>query len=152
MNAKMRYLTLLLSTIFLLLCYYSGKKLKRKLQPAKSSATISYLSMKDIYRLQQQTEASPTVIASASKASCRMDTCFNFSRCPDDGRFGVYVYPYDEGLVPSDSYLKILNAVSESGYFTAHAEAACLFILSLDTLDRDVLSQVLCSSVSNTYR
>jgi hypothetical protein len=47
-----------------------------------------------------------------------------------------------ESLVPSDSYLKILNAVSESGYFTAEAEEACLFILSLDTLDRDLLSQV----------
>jgi glucuronyl/N-acetylglucosaminyl transferase EXT1 len=141
MNAKMRYLMLLLSTIFLLLCYYSGKKLKRKLTPVKALAMPSYLSVQDLYRLQRQ--ASISTAAASNKASCRMDTCFNFSRCGGEGeRFGVYVYPYDEGLVPSDSYLKILNAVSESGYFTPEAEEACLFILSLDTLDRDVLSQV----------
>jgi glucuronyl/N-acetylglucosaminyl transferase EXT1 len=142
MNAKMRYLMLLLSTIFLLLCYYSGKKLKRKLKPASTGGTLqaaSYLSMKDIAQMSRQTTI-PGLSQTKSK-HCRMETCFNFSRCAED-RFRVYIYPYDESLVPSDSYAKILNAVTESAYFTAEAEEACLFVLSLDTLDRDVLSQV----------
>jgi glucuronyl/N-acetylglucosaminyl transferase EXT1 len=139
MNAKMRYLVLLLSTIFLLLCYYSGKKLKRKLKPGGTLQAASYLSMRDIAQMPRQT-TTPGLSQTKSK-HCRMETCFNFSRCAED-RFRVYIYPYDESLVPSDSYAKILNAVTESAYFTAEAEESCLFVLSLDTLDRDVLSQV----------
>jgi glucuronyl/N-acetylglucosaminyl transferase EXT1 len=139
MNAKMRYLMLLLSTIFLLLCYYSGKKLKRKLKPGGTLPAASYLSMQDIAQMSRQTI--PGLGSQTKSKHCRMETCFNFSRCAED-RFRVYIYPYDESLVPSDSYAKILNAVTESAYFTAEAEEACLFVLSLDTLDRDVLSQV----------
>ena len=146
MNAKMRYLMLLLSTMFLLLCYYSGKKLKRKLKPPAAVELTSYLSITDLHQLQKSTLTATSdskLPKHKQHSSCRMETCFNFSRCAEDDKFGVYVYPYDEGLVPSDSYLKILNAVSESGYYTAEAEEACLFILSLDTLDRDILSQVI---------
>lgn len=69
---------------------------------------------------------------------CRMETCFDFSKCRDD--FLVYVYPSEDSLIPSPSYQKLLDVLRESRYFTADPSKACLFVLSLDTLDRDRLS------------
>jgi len=60
-------------------------------------------------------------------------------RCQDKP-FRVYVYPLDEHVPPSESYSKILNTLKDSNYYTTNPEEACLFVLSLDTLDRDPLS------------
>ena len=49
----------------------------------------------------------------------------------------MYVYPEDEYVVPSDNYAKILNRLRQSTYYTPNPDEACLFVLSLDTLDRD---------------
>ena len=70
---------------------------------------------------------------------CRMETCFDFTRCDKD--FKVYVYPNDENVPPSNSYLKVLNVIRESKYYTSDPSQACVFVLSLDTLDRDNLSK-----------
>ena len=71
---------------------------------------------------------------------CTMERCFDFSRCT--GRpFKVYVYPEDDNVPPSSSYSKIIGAIRDSKFYTASAEEACVFVLSLDTLDRDSLSQ-----------
>lgn len=73
-----------------------------------------------------------------------METCFDFSRCR--GEFKVYVYPQeavgaaDPAPPPSPSYQKLLNVIEESRYYTSDPAQACLFVLSLDTLDRDRLS------------
>ncbi|KAK3087008.1 hypothetical protein FSP39_000266 [Pinctada imbricata] len=66
-----------------------------------------------------------------------METCFDFSKCEKD--FKVYVYPVQERV--SESYSKILVSIQDSKYYTKNPEEACIFILSIDTLDRDVLSQ-----------
>lgn len=71
------------------------------------------------------------------QTSCTMETCFDFSRCKGD--FKVYVYPPGDGLV-SPTYSKILKALYDSDLLTKNPEQACLFIPSLDTLDRDPLS------------
>jgi glucuronyl/N-acetylglucosaminyl transferase EXT1 len=68
-----------------------------------------------------------------------METCFNLTRCQRK-KFLVYVYPVDEHVPPSESYNKILNTLRESNYYTSDPGEACLFVLSLDTLDRDHLS------------
>uniref|UniRef100_A0A1A8IHM6 Exostoses (Multiple)-like 1 n=1 Tax=Nothobranchius kuhntae TaxID=321403 RepID=A0A1A8IHM6_NOTKU len=73
---------------------------------------------------------------------CRMETCFDFSRCQRRGRdgFRVYVYPSEKSDRVSQSYRKILASISESRYYTPDPREACLFVLGIDTLDRDQLS------------
>ncbi|XP_018932433.1 exostosin-1-like [Cyprinus carpio] len=69
---------------------------------------------------------------------CRMETCFDFQRC--ERGFKIYVYPSQKGEAPSESYQKILAAIEESRFYTTDPNEACLFVLSIDTLDRDQLS------------
>ena len=70
---------------------------------------------------------------------CRMETCFDFTRC--DKELKVYVYPSDENIPISSSYNKILQVIRESKFYTSDPSRACVFVLSLDTLDRDNLSK-----------
>ncbi|XP_053680878.1 exostosin-1 isoform X1 [Anopheles nili] len=83
---------------------------------------------------------------SASFKSCRMETCFDFSKCSDKNFF-VYVYPPEPlnslGAPPpiSQNYQKIISAIQESRYYTTDPTQACLFVLGIDTLDRDSLSE-----------
>lgn len=79
---------------------------------------------------------------------CRMETCFDYTKCNDvNQQLLVYVYPPDTinalGNTPpiSLSYRKILSVITESRYYTADPERACLFVLGIDTLDRDSLSE-----------
>ena len=69
---------------------------------------------------------------------CRMDTCFDYSLC--ERGFKVYVYPLAKGEKISESYQKILTAIEDSRFYTTDPQEACLFVLSIDTLDRDQLS------------
>ncbi|XP_019738218.1 exostosin-1 [Hippocampus comes] len=69
---------------------------------------------------------------------CRMETCFDFARCQP--HFGIYVYPPQRGDEISATYRKILSSIQESRFHTADPLKACLFILAVDTLDRDRLS------------
>lgn len=87
-------------------------------------------------------------LAEQRKRPCRMETCFDYSKCNDvHQQFLVYVYPQDTvpalGNTPpiSLNYQKILSAITESRYYTSDPERACLFVLAIDTLDRDSLSE-----------
>lgn len=88
------------------------------------------------------------------KKPCRMDTCFDYSKCnAADHGFLVYVYPLDTinafGNTPiSRTYKSILTIITESRYYTADPERACLFVLGIDTLDRDPLSKDYVRNVS----
>ena len=66
--------------------------------------------------------------------NCRMENCFNFSRCLN--RFSVYVYPMNANQL-GPIYEEILSSLFASLYYTSDPEKACLFIASVDTLDRD---------------
>nr|XP_040044485.1 LOW QUALITY PROTEIN: exostosin-1b [Gasterosteus aculeatus aculeatus] len=70
---------------------------------------------------------------------CRVDSCFDFAPCQKNG-FKVYVYPQQKGEKISESYQNILATIEGSRFYTSDPGQACLFILSLDTLDRDQLS------------
>uniref|UniRef100_A0A914GRT3 Exostosin GT47 domain-containing protein n=1 Tax=Globodera rostochiensis TaxID=31243 RepID=A0A914GRT3_GLORO len=51
--------------------------------------------------------------------SCSMSNCFNFSKCF------------------AQNTLKVLSVIRSSHYYTEDASDACLFVLSVDTIDRD---------------
>ncbi|XP_069776673.1 exostosin-1-like [Narcine bancroftii] len=70
---------------------------------------------------------------------CRMLSCFDLSLCRRNG-FKVYIYPQQKGEKMSESYQNILAAIESSKFYTSDPRQACLFVLSLDTLDRDQLS------------
>uniref|UniRef100_A0A8C3B049 Uncharacterized protein n=1 Tax=Cyclopterus lumpus TaxID=8103 RepID=A0A8C3B049_CYCLU len=69
---------------------------------------------------------------------CRMETCFDSPRCQSG--FKVYIYPPQRGDEISETYQKILTSIEESRFHTTDPTRACLFILAVDTLDRDQLS------------
>uniref|UniRef100_A0A4W3K199 N-acetylglucosaminyl-proteoglycan 4-beta-glucuronosyltransferase n=1 Tax=Callorhinchus milii TaxID=7868 RepID=A0A4W3K199_CALMI len=71
--------------------------------------------------------------------ACRMDTCFDLSRCEQRG-FGVYVYP-PQSERTSDTYRKILASLRASRYHTADPGGACLFFVP--NVDRKVLASPL---------
>lgn len=71
---------------------------------------------------------------------CNMEACFDFSRCPEKP-FRHYVYPVDSNVILTDTYRKILEVLKSSPLYTDDPSKACLFVLSLDTLDRDPLSE-----------
>ena len=82
--------------------------------------------------------------------NCRMETCFNFDRCKHG--FKVYVYPLENFVPISTTYEKILNRIMSSVYYTNDPSKACLFVLSIDTLDRDELSRDFVRSVSSRLK
>lgn len=101
--------------------------------------------------LTQNHNLSPRMLPSSSMKkdnlikNCRMDNCFDYQRCFDN--FLVYVYPLEPinslGTQPpiSPNYQKILTTIIESRYYTTDPLKACLFVLGIDTLDRDILSE-----------
>lgn len=68
-----------------------------------------------------------------------MLNCFNWTNCLYSTRPLVYVYPDNsEKFIPVSSlYSNILRVIRESSYFTEDSTLACLFVLNIDTLDRD---------------
>ncbi|XP_022901231.1 exostosin-1 [Onthophagus taurus] len=138
MQAKKRYLLVLLSCAFLAYCYFGGYRLK------SSSEIVDFIESLPNYLISSRTGSvlkrrERPRIELENTNLCRMETCFDFSRCKND--FKVFVYPSEDNLEPSQSYQKLLKVLKESRYYTSDPKTACLFILSLDTLDRDHLSQ-----------
>ena len=78
-----------------------------------------------------------------SRRRCsKMSDCFDFSRCSSNS-FSIYVYHKDLFEKISPVYQNVLNAISSSPYYslTNDPQSACMFVLSLDTIDRDKLSK-----------
>lgn len=136
MQAKRRYL-LVFVVAFLTFWYFGGYHLRHNEEIFFEIEMLSeYVGMNLIQTgyLVGELEKFPV----DDKKHCRMETCFDFSKCEKD--FKVYVYPPEDSSVPSPSYLKLLNVLLESRYYTADPKIACIFVLSVDTLDRDRLS------------
>lgn len=138
MQAKKRYLFVVILAVLLFIVYF-GSKSDRK----HGEVTLSL--QKREFPTYMESEAvdlsSPrrrreSVTSDFKSGKCRMDTCFDFSRCVRG--FKVYVYPVLERV--SESYSKIISTIQESKYYTTNPDEACIFILSIDTLDRDILS------------
>lgn len=145
MQAKKRYLLVLLSCAFLAYCYFGGYRLKSE----QGVDEVAYVSLPSYSGLQDQLYDKDLDPSPRSRRrdglSCRMETCFDFSKCRED--FKVYVYPADEEAIAgvasptvTPSYQKVLSVIQDSRYYTPDPTQACLFVLAIDTLDRDTLS------------
>lgn len=141
MQAKKRYLLLFVSCAFLAYWYFGGYRLK-------SSTSRSIFVEEQLPEFVNVNEvctgsiikdhSDKSVIAKNNNIKCSMENCFDFGRCQKG--FRVFVYPPEDNSAPSPSYQKLLNVLMESRYYTADPRVACLFVLSIDTLDRDRLS------------
>ena len=154
MQAKKRYLLVLLSCAFLAYCYFGGYRLKSESARLPHENLPSYVDINEQF-YDRDLESSPHLRRTGgtqkwasnnvnSNLKCRMETCFDYTKCR--GEFKVYIYPQSEEsetatiLTPSPSYQKVLNVIQESRYYTSDPSQACLFVLAIDTLDRDTLS------------
>lgn len=75
--------------------------------------------------------------------------CFDFSRCESSKK--VYIHPVDkrfDAAPQSVTYRNILKHFQESDYYTDDPNEACIFLLGIDTTDRDVRSQNYVKSVN----
>lgn len=140
MQAKKRYLLLFLTCAFLGYCYFGGYRLKSEKSTIKRPS--HYDTLPSYYKLDEKFEERNAKsmlryqgMPQNSKL-CRMNNCFDFTKCKNG--FLVYVYPVEDAISPL--YQKILNVITESRYYTSDPTKACLFVLALDTLDRDPLS------------
>uniref|UniRef100_A0A9J8AM43 Exostosin glycosyltransferase 1b n=1 Tax=Cyprinus carpio carpio TaxID=630221 RepID=A0A9J8AM43_CYPCA len=160
MQAKKRYLISLLTGAFLVLLFYFGGGVpgpaatgsrsrhgySRPEQPwPHFSDPLQHFSPWDQsdteeYNVHISPRQKRDVNSSVYKGKrCRMQSCFDFSLCQRNG-FKVYVYPQQKGEKISESYQNILSTIEGSRFYTSDPGQACLFVLSLDTLDRDQLS------------
>ncbi|KAF0297992.1 Exostosin-1 [Amphibalanus amphitrite] len=145
MQAKKRYLLAVTCVAFLGICYFGAFAPWRSAgAPLDRSALASFREGWGRRAARQTADVGPSVrrlqrAAETTARRCRMATCFDVSRCA--GRpFRVYVYPEDPGAPPGRTYRRLLDAVRESRLATTDPAEACLFVLALDTLDRDQLS------------
>ena len=140
MQAKKRYLWVLGLTFVSALIILWGNVSQNGEEIGKSPYYRSYLDEPD-FRYEEDPHISARHRRDTSTRvnvdhQCRMDTCFDFSLCRNG--FKVYVYPIKERV--SEKYTEILTAIKESRYYTSDPTQACVFVLSIDTLDRDTLS------------
>lgn len=117
MQAKKRYILVFLSCAFLALCYFGGYRLKhldlrrnRDWPVLECFIDNEEVMDKPIWSPRKMDRDSSRV--SMSRELCRMETCFDFTKC--DGSFKVYVYPTDDSAPLSSTYRKILNVITES--------------------------------------
>ena len=65
--------------------------------------------------------ATANKVANVTKQNCRMDTCFDFSRCKNIAdNVKIYVYPIDPQRA-SPTFIKITNFIRQSKYYEPDA-------------------------------
>ena len=124
MQAKQRYILLFLSCAFLALCYFGGYRLKGlsywmtgRTSGFRHSELECFMEPSEVMGSSRAWASSPKqdreeARITASRSQCRMETCFDFSRCLNG--FRVYIHPPDENVAMSSTYRKIINVISES--------------------------------------
>lgn len=133
MQAKKRFVLLFLTCALVIYCYFGSYHLKSELAQSDRRAQLkSFATLEELEEAPSPGQRQPKSAA----APCRMETCFDFSKCGSDPK--IYVYP-SEGPV-SASYRKVLSVIRESRYATRDPNEACLYVPAIDTLDADPLS------------
>ncbi|CAH0695175.1 unnamed protein product [Spodoptera exigua] len=142
MQAKKRFILLSITFGVLVYCYFTAFHLKSEhTQSSRRSELPSFASLEELSELPTQPYRKLTTEA----IPCRMETCFDFSKCGKDPK--IYVYPSDGPV--SASYRKVLSVIRESRYATRDPNEACLFVPAIDTLDADPLSPEHASDVAS---
>uniref|UniRef100_A0A8C6T3A8 Exostosin glycosyltransferase 1b n=1 Tax=Neogobius melanostomus TaxID=47308 RepID=A0A8C6T3A8_9GOBI len=140
MQAKKRYLILLSAGACLSLLFYLAAAVAALLGPLIPLQPWEDRTDTEEYNVHISPRQKRDVNTSVYRGRrCRMESCFDHSLCQKNG-FKVYVYPQQKGEKISESYQNILASIESSRFYTSDPGQACLFILSLDTLDRDQLS------------
>ncbi|NWR57152.1 EXT1C protein, partial [Bucorvus abyssinicus] len=170
MQARKKYIFLTFLASWLLLFFFGGDQLRRFafFSKRKAEARRNWPHWTDRSLLKRfadpeelQSDGDPSLpsprerraarLSVYKNSRCRMETCFDFSRCEKHG-FKVFTYPRERDQPLSESYGKILASIERSRYYTPRPEEACLFILSIDTLDRDHLSAQYVHNVDEKIR
>ena len=139
MKIKERCLLVISVVAILTLLWHYDFTIFNLFQGSKSSRRRRTRDLRDLssYLKDREAETLLTPIVKTGP-SCNMETCFDFVKC---SQFKVYVYPIDSNASPGRLYQNVLNVIYESSYYTREPSEACLFVLSLDTLNRDILSE-----------
>lgn len=152
MNAKKRYSLIIIvgligCCIFVAFRIFTDSKLRssnvnlEKL-PQQQLLKPDFMNYDDEYKLydalSSSMDRSESRTLSSQTAKCRMETCFDRTKCLKD--FKVYVYPIRPGEKLCPLFAKILKVIKESSFYTDNPSEACLFIPSVDSLDRDRIS------------
>ncbi|XP_039258887.2 exostosin-1b-like [Styela clava] len=170
MQAKKRYIALLLSLFTVTIVYYGSQKVfvtwnsdqpvplfKRDatddILPQKSMAHLTEddsVSSKLTFFADQEDEFTDDDYKSPMESIRTHKSVYKGRKCRMDtcfdferchaNGFKVYIYPEPDGEKTSANYRNILDAIRTSRYYTENPEKACLFVLAYDTLDRDKLS------------
>ncbi|NXM58455.1 EXT1C protein, partial [Illadopsis cleaveri] len=170
MQTRKKYIFLTFLASWLLLFFFGGDQLRRfaffsgrkaearRNWPRWTDRTLlrSFADPEELQRdgdpaLLSPRERRASWLSAYRSSRCRMETCFDFSRCERHG-FKVFTYPQERGQPVSETYSKILSSIERSRYHTPDPEEACLFILSIDTLDRDHLSAQYVPNVDEKIR
>ncbi|XP_021231307.1 exostosin-like 1 isoform X5 [Numida meleagris] len=170
MQTRKKYIFLTFLAFWLLLFFFGGEQLRRfaffprRNAPARRSwprwadRTLlpSFAEPRELQGDEDAAQPSPRArraarLSTSQGSRCRMESCFDASRCREHG-FKVFTYPRERGEPVSESYGKILASIESSRYYTPRPEEACLFVLGIDTLDRDPLSAHYVRSVEQKIR
>ncbi|KAI6183228.1 hypothetical protein M3Y97_00466500 [Aphelenchoides bicaudatus] len=131
------FLLLLFISILTYVFYSNRKSSSHANKQLGQKLASSYYKLEEIRFLQNEKRLKSDEIPFEQ---CSMSRCFNYSKClwrePK-----VYVYPTQTDVIISPVYEKILRVIRESTYYTENPAEACLFVLSLDTTDRDKISE-----------
>ena len=134
-----------LSLVFIVI-FLLGHKLSSSDQEVQVSFLTSDLYSSSSHSSKASLLVPRSVIAATSSSEvhnehCTMGACFDVARCRGPRGFKVYLYPLKPGQQLSPLFEHILLVIRNSPYITTNPEEACLFVPSLDTLDRDVHSK-----------
>ncbi|MFH4982311.1 hypothetical protein AB6A40_009020 [Gnathostoma spinigerum] len=105
-----------------------------------SDGSLSYITPEEQHLLSSSPLASDI---NEDLSKCTMTSCFDLSRCVYQKEFKVYVYPPSNLSTVSTVYSNILKVIRESSLYTDSPQRACVFVLSIDTIDRDRIRLVL---------
>jgi len=128
----------------------ANKKQNEKLSISKKTVLQRVSIPNGKYSTHKQYQDFEYNIQDNQVAHCQiLKDCFDFSKCKNS--FKVYIYPveFDYEAPMSSNYKNILEVIRESQYYTDNPDEACLFILSLDTLDRDKGSDMFIREMDN---